>query len=276
LTRKTLLLFYESNLPVHILTKSTLVARDLDIIKKIHDNSHSIVSFSFSSANDDISKIFEPGVPPPTERLETIRMFKKAGISCGMYLLPVIPYITDNVDNIDKTIKKGKDAGIDFIVFGGMTLKEGRQKNYFYKTIEKYNSQLISKYNNIYNKNKWGNASTKYYESLNNTLNCVAKKYEIPIRIPPTIYRNLLNENDLVIIILEHIDYLLKIRGKKSPYGYAAYSISKVKKELSELHENLRQIKGVGVTTEKIIKEILATRTSKYYEKLLFEIIQEK
>jgi DNA repair photolyase len=270
LTRKTLHLLHEYDLPVHILTKSTLVARDLDIIKKIHDKHHSIVSFSFSSTNDDISRIFEPGVPTPTERLETIKMFKKAGISCGMYLMPVIPCITDNAHILDQTIKNGKDAGIDFIVFGGMTLKDGRQKKYFYKILEKSNPQLIRTYNDIYKKNEWGNANSKYYAYLNSKIYTIAKKYKIPNRIPPTIYKELCTEKDLVIIILEHIDYLLKLRGEKSPYGYAAYLISKLTKELSDIGENLRKIRGVGATTEKIIKEILSTGSSMYYEQLLF------
>ena len=69
--------------------------------------------------------------------------------------------------------------------------------------------------------------------------------------------------------MLEHIDYLLKLKGRKSPYGYAAYSISKIKKPISQMKKNLRLIKGVGKATEKIIIEILETRTSLYLERLL-------
>ncbi len=248
-----------------------MVKRDIDIIKKIHNNNkHFIVSFSFSSTNDYISSIFEPGVPSPTERLETIKLFKKEGITCGMFLMPVIPFITDKINIIDKTIKNGKDAGIDFVVFGGMTLKEGRQRNYFYKTLDKYYPDLITEYYNIYQKNQWGNANDEYYKKINFIINNIAKKYKIPTRISPHIFKGILNENDLVIVILEHIDYLLRLEGKKSPYGYAAYSISKLKENLSEMNGKLRQIKGVGATTEIIIKEILDTGSSKHYKKLLF------
>ncbi|MHC1604482.1 MAG: hypothetical protein ACXQTP_00720 [Candidatus Methanofastidiosia archaeon] len=65
-----------------------------------------------------------------------------------------------------------------------------------------------------------------YYSSLNFLFNKIAKKYDMPKRIPPALYKDILNENDLVVVILEHIDYLLKLEGKKSPYGYAAYSTS--------------------------------------------------
>jgi DNA polymerase/3'-5' exonuclease PolX len=95
------------------------------------------------------------------------------------------------------------------------------------------------------------------------------RQYRIPKRIPPKLFKDLLFENDLVIIILEHLDYLLKLEGKKSPFGYAAYSISKLKKPLSTVLSDLHTVKGVGKTTEQIIREILYTGCSSYYEKLL-------
>jgi DNA polymerase/3'-5' exonuclease PolX len=73
----------------------------------------------------------------------------------------------------------------------------------------------------------------------------------------------------MVIVILEHLDYLLKLEGKKSPFGYAAYSISQLQQPLSIMKNILRTIKGVGSSTEHIIREILDTGTSRYYEELL-------
>jgi len=97
------------------------------------------------------------------------------------------------------------------------------------------------------------------------------KKYKIPKRIPLYLFQDILSENDLVIVLLEQIDYLLKIKGKRSPYGFAAYSISKIQEPLSELKENLQEINGVGPTTERMILEILETKSLRYYEKLMNE-----
>lgn len=270
LSRKALHLLYNLNYPVSILTKSTLIKRDLDIIKKINEKNRAIVSFSFSSTNEEISSIFEPGVPAPKERLEVLKKFKNEGIPCGMFLLPVIPFITDTPKIMEDTIKKAKEIDLDFVIFGGMTLKEGRQKNYFYDTLKKYNFDLIPEYHNIYKKDRWGHPEGEYYKSLHITFNKIIQKYGIPSRIPPRLFNDILSENDLVMVILEQIDYLLKMNGRKSPYGYAAYSISKLTEPLSKIKNNLQQLKGVGPTTEKIILEILDTGTSKYYEKLLF------
>jgi len=97
----------------------------------------------------------------------------------------------------------------------------------------------------------------------------IARKHKISRRIPPALYKDILLENDLVIVILEHIDYLLKLEGKRSPFGYAAYSISKLKNPLSTMKEELTKLRGVGRTTENIILEILETGISSYYEELL-------
>jgi len=269
LTRKTLALLSEKKFPVHILTKSTLVKRDVDILKKINENSRAIVSFSFSSTDEKISRIFEPGVPSPRKRLETISFFKDEGIACGMFLLPVIPFITDIKGVMEKTIHDAQDVGVDFIIFGGMTLKEGKQKEYFLNVLQKYDPKLVLEYQMIYQGSKWGEAIPDYYSQLHQTFNTLMKQYEIPKRIPPELYKDILSENDLVIVILEHLDYLLKLEGKKSPFGYAAYSLSQIQQPLSTMLNKLDTIKGVGKTTENIIREILNTGSSTFYEHLL-------
>ncbi|GAH23151.1 unnamed protein product [marine sediment metagenome] len=186
-----------------------------------------------------------------------------------MFLLPVIPFITDTLELMEKSISKAKDINLDFIIFGGMTLKEGKQKDYFFNVLNKYNSKLIKKYQDIYKGKKWGEATDKYYGLINSRFNKIATKYKMPKRIPLALYKDILSENDLVTVILEHIDYLLKLKGKRSPYGYAAFSISQLKQPLTTMKEELQKIKGVGKTTENIILEILETGTSAYYEKLM-------
>ena len=269
LTRKTLSLLSEKKFPVHILTKSTLVKRDVDILKKINETSKAIVSFSFSSTDEKISRIFEPGVPSPRKRLETISFFKDKGIACGMFLLPVIPFITDIREVMEKTIQDARDVGVDFIIFGGMTLKEGKQKEYFLNVVQRYYPKLVLEYQMIYQGSKWGEAIPEYYDQLYLTFNTIMKEYKMPKRIPLELYKDILSQNDLVIVILEHLDYLLKLEGKKSPFGYAAYSLSQVQQPLSTMLNKLDTIKGVGKTTENIIREILSTGSSTFYEQLL-------
>lgn len=262
-------LLCNNGFPVHILTKSTLVERDIQLLKAINGKTKAIVSFSFSTIDEHIAEIFEPGVPSPKERLQTIKKLKDAGIACGMYLLPVIPFISDLPDKIENSIAEGIKAGVDFICFGGMTLKPGRQREYFFSVLNKHFPDLIHDYNVIYGNDKWGNANYEYYRSLDRVFDTIASGYNVPKRIPLSLFNEWVDENDRVIVILEHIDYLQKIKGRKSPYGYAAYSISKLKQPLSSMQNHLTELKGVGSVTERIIKEILKTGTCTYYQKLM-------
>jgi DNA repair photolyase len=271
LARQTLELIYQYNFPVHILTKSTLVERDLDLLIKINQQRKAIISFSFSSTNNAISKIFEPGVPGPTERLNLISKIKKAGLSCGMFLMPVIPFITDTPEKIEETSRNAKQAGIDFVIFGNMTLKIGRQKKHFYKILQKHYPELITKYDQLYgNNDRWGTPAQKYINSVHRIFEQKAEKLKIPVRIPFKLYRDILNQNDLIIVILEHIDYILKIKDQKSPYGYAAFTLSKLQEPISNIpKQKLLKIKGVGPVTVKIIEEIIETGRCKFYERLM-------
>ena len=269
LTRRTLEVVRDYGFPVHMLTKSMLIERDIDILKNINERSRAIVSFSFSSVDDAISAVFEPGVPPPGKRLETIKRFKDAGIACGMFLLPVIPFVTDSPELIEAAVGKASEVGIDFIIFGGMTLKEGRQKDYFINATKERYPDLAAKYQQIYTYSKWGEPSKEYADAINTTFSAIAKKYRVPMRIPPALYRDILSENDRVVVMLEHIDYLLKMQGTKSSLGYAAYSISQLHEPLSDMRAEMHKIKGVGDKTADIILEILQTGTSSFYEQLL-------
>ena len=269
LTRKALQLVHESGFPVHVLTKSTLVTRDVDILKRINEQSRAIVCFSFSSVDDRTSAIMEPRVPPPSARLDALRFFKGEGIACGMFLLPVIPRVTDTREFLEDAVMKASAVGVDFIIFGAMTLKEGRQKDYFAETIRDHYPHLAADYRRIYRGSKWGEPAQEYVDSLNGTFGAIAKRYKMPIRMPPALYQDILGENDLVVVILEHIDYLLRMEGERSPFGRAAYSISQVAEPLSDLKGKLRELNGVGETTESVVLEILETGKSSYHEQLL-------
>ena len=89
------------------------------------------------------------------------------------------------------------------------------------------------------------------------------------VRIPPQFYPDLLDENDKVGVMPEHIDYLLKARGKTSPYGFAAYSISQLTESLSNMKSELCSLKGVGKAVAGIILDISTTGKSSFLEQLL-------
>ena len=121
----------------------------------------------------------------------------------------------------------------------------------------------------IYKGNKYGSAIDQYYQSLNAPLLELSRLYKIPLRIPFTGFDRQFTLNEKVIIILEQIDYLVKLKNQKSPYGFAAYNLSKLKEPIEQHQFFLQSIKGIGKVTEKIIQEIIRTGSSEYYRKLM-------
>ena len=272
LTRKILNIIKEYNLPIHILTKSPLILRDLDLIKEIHEKSRAIVSMSFSSVDDRISKLLEPGVASPSERLDTLEKFKNKNIPCGMYLMPTIPYITDTPRLIEKAFQSAQRRGFNFLVYAGLTLKKGRQKQFFYDFLNKNFPEVIDCYDDIYQDNKWGAPIDEYKKSYGQYLLSLSRKYKIPIRLPISLVSDIITPKDQVVTTLEQIDYLRKMKGQKSGFGYTAYNISRLEEDIYQLRYCLQSIKGVGPVTERIILDILKNGSSEYYEKLLHGI----
>ncbi len=269
LTRGALQVVHDFGFPVHVLTKSTLVTRDVDILKAINERSRAIVSFSFSSVDEATSAIVEPRVPPPGERLEAIRFFKRQGMACGMFLLPVIPGITDSAELLERCVAAAREAGADFIIFGVMTLKPGRQAEYFASMTRDCYPQLEADYRRLYRGSKWGEPDRGYAESVGRTFGAIARRYRMPIRMPPTLYRDVLPRDDLVVVMLEHIDYLLRMSGQRSSLRRIAYSISQAAEPLSTLQGRLRGLPGLDQEAESLVGEILDTGRSSYLERLL-------
>ena len=170
---------------------------------------------------------------------------------------------------MEDAVREAVSRGLDFIIFGGMTLKEGRQKRVFMNTLKKYKPELISEYDKIYTGDKWGNAVPAYYAQLVKNFYEAAKNYQIPVRIPPDIFSEVIDMDDQVIVILEHLDYLLKLKGRSSSFAQAARSLSQIKEPLAEAVDDLQKYRGVGPKTVSIIKEILNTGRCRWYEKEL-------
>jgi DNA repair photolyase len=249
--------------PVHILTKSTLAERDFDLLMRINKQSKAVLSTSISTADDGVARRFEPGAAPPSERLAMIGRAKRAGLSAGVYLLPLIPFITDHPEMLDRSFKAARDAGADFIVFGTMTLKDGRQKEHFLRSLPE---TLSHQYEILYPGDPWGNPVPEYISMAHELLFKAAARFGIPVRMPPSIFGPFLDMNGKVQVMLEHLDYLQRARGMNSTFGYAARSVAKLEDPIQDMRTRLRQIVGFGPATERLVREILDTGTSRYYE----------
>ncbi|HDD42402.1 MAG TPA: radical SAM protein, partial [Nitrososphaeria archaeon] len=120
-TRRCLEVIKRHRFPVHCLTKSPLILRDLDILEEIDKRAilpgdlrnnvgrGVLITFSLSTLDPEISRIFEPGAPSPLERLKAMRGVKDVGFKAGVAYIPVLPFISDTEEELEKMIGVAKE-----------------------------------------------------------------------------------------------------------------------------------------------------------------------
>jgi len=150
LTRKVLEILRDYEIPIHVITKSDLILRDLDLYKKINETSWCNVSFTITTLDEKLANIFEPRASSPKARISALKTFKDNNIQTGITFMPIIPFILDNDDNIENVIKNAKEIGCKYILAAGMTLKPGRQKDHFLSVIKSKFPELLSKFEDAY------------------------------------------------------------------------------------------------------------------------------
>ncbi|MGG7190872.1 radical SAM protein [Clostridium paraputrificum] len=153
LTRGALELINRYGFGISIATKSDLILRDIDILKKISNHSPVLIKITITTFHDSLCRKIKPNVVPSSSRFEAIRKLTSEGIFTGILLMPVLPFINDNEENIRSIVRKAKECGAKFIFAYGMGLKlRGNQREYYYEKLSKLfpNEFLVKKYMNIY------------------------------------------------------------------------------------------------------------------------------
>lgn len=136
ITRTALQLLQRYGFGVGLTTKSALVARDAEVLAEIARKAPAFVSFSITSAQDDFAGLVEPGAAPSSKRFSAMRVLADAGVLTGMWLNPMIPFLTDNKENmLDLLEKTAASGGRYAICHFGMTLRTGNRE-YFYAALD--------------------------------------------------------------------------------------------------------------------------------------------
>lgn len=132
LTRHALELLNTFGFGVAVATKSPLITRDIDVLKDIGEHSPVLCKMTITTADDSLAKKIEPGVPVSSKRFEALGVLRENKIFAGILLMPVLPFIEDNEENILAIVRNAAERGVNFIYPAfGMTLRQN-QKDYYY------------------------------------------------------------------------------------------------------------------------------------------------
>jgi len=111
LTRAVLAALGEFRTPASLVTKSTLVLRDADLLTELARAAGVTVYFTVTTLDPAVWRLVEPGTPPPAKRLAVMERLVAAGVPCGVFLAPILPGITDSVASIDAVAAAARDHG---------------------------------------------------------------------------------------------------------------------------------------------------------------------
>lgn len=146
-TRSALKLIYKYGHGFTCITKSDLVLRDLDLLKKVNDKGKAVIQMTLTTADEDLCKTLEPNVCTTKRRVEVLKTLNKENIPTVVWLCPILPFINDSEENINQILDYCIDTNVKGILCHnmGLTLREGNRE-YFYKKLDESFPGLKEKY----------------------------------------------------------------------------------------------------------------------------------
>ena len=182
LTGRALELIARYRFPVHIITKSDLVLRDLDILKRINEV-YTAVSFTITTADDQLAKKLEPGAPPPSARFRAMKILAENGILTGITMMPILPFIQDNEENISEIVTQAKEYSAAYILPSFSVTLRDRQRAYYYDKLDRHFPGLRQQYEQQFGNQYFAPANN--YEILKAVFEDLCVRYGIATRIRP-------------------------------------------------------------------------------------------
>lgn len=155
MTRGALELIEKYGFGVTVLTKSTLVLRDLDLLAQINRRAKAVVQMTLTTQDDTLCRLIEPGVSVTSQRVTALKAFRDAGVPTIVWLCPILPFLNDTQENIEGILASCADAGVKGVLcFNmGLTLRDGNRE-YFYAQLDRLfpglKERYIRTYGNLY------------------------------------------------------------------------------------------------------------------------------
>lgn len=199
--RNSLKLIYRYGFGFTCITKSDLILRDLDLLKKINEKAKTVVQVTLTTADEDLCRKIEPNVCTTKRRVEVLKKLNEANIPTVVWLTPFLPYINDTEENINELLDYCIETNVKGIIcFNiGLTLRDGNRQ-YFYRKLDESFPGLKNRYIEKY-------GSSYVLESENN-------KELMDLFYKRTAKNNILNKPDDVFSYLR--DFPNKDKSKQS------------------------------------------------------------
>jgi len=213
LTRECAAILADHAMPVSVLTKSALVQRDIDAWSTVNRGPGFILNLSIATLDEGIRRRFEPGASPIPDRLQALRAFRQRGVPVGVMAMPLLPFISDAEEDVRALLTALKEAGAAFVMPAGLTLRPGRQKDFYLQRVGEAYPDLLPRYREIYAENRASGACTRSYSTaLQRRVASASLEAGVPFLLPHACYRGRLPLYDEIHLLLQHMAELYRAR----------------------------------------------------------------
>jgi len=173
-----------SGTPFSILTKGSLLRRDLPLLQEAAEHVPVDLSMSIAIYDDALQQSVEPGTPSTAARLATVKAARAAGLPCAVFLMPVLPYLTDSVAHLDRAFELIADAGATSVAYTALHLRPGAREWYF-AWLAREHPELVARYADMYRSSAY--APKEYRTWLAARVHPLLRKHGLdrPARLDP-------------------------------------------------------------------------------------------
>ena len=162
--------------PFSILTKGTLILRDLPLLRQAAGVTDVSANLSVGFVDPDLWRLVEPGTPSPAARLRVCARLNQAGVDCGVLMAPILPYLTDSPAALETTVRAIAGSGARQITPIILHLRPGAREWYF-GWLRREFPTLVPRYNRLYARSAYPPA--EYQRQVTDQVVTLAAKYGI-------------------------------------------------------------------------------------------------
>jgi DNA repair photolyase len=162
--------------PFSILTKGTLILRDLDLIAEAAEVTDVGLNVSAGFVDQDLWRSVEPGTPSPQRRLEVCAALTARGLRCGVLMGPILPFLTDSPDQLAATVRLAAEAGAAHVAPIVLHLRPGARE-WFMAWLAREHPALVPRYRGLYGNGSY--APRRYQQQISDHVRELAARYGV-------------------------------------------------------------------------------------------------
>ena len=168
--------------PLSILTKGTVLSRDLPLLGALQEDVPVGMAVSLALLDPELQARLEPGTPSPRARLDLIRRITAAGLPCGVLVAPVLPHLTDGVEQLRELVGQLKNAGVTGVSSVALHLRPGARE-WFFPWLARTHPELVPVYERLYARGS--NVAPEYRKMLSARFDAIRAEFGLGSQDPP-------------------------------------------------------------------------------------------